>query len=831
MLPRTIGAIALRPTGNAQGGYYFMSLSTGRVINRYRWTELPMPQNVIDHVQHIAILQQRNPGLVFHDGNGNPLQEIYNLEEINNQNGILVEDNNDQNVAEINNVNDINIIENNNDEIHGAGNDENNNDEIHNVENDNIPIDLGENENENNNIIQEIIEIEDDPFEAYIENIENDPDPEVIDQDNIINLPEPPDILIPEDPNQIENNLIDNEQDLEQNALDADMDARYGPRRHQYNLRQRRARDYGFTNTNIDNNDKLTSTIFTQYSLKKGIKVFGNAGTTAVIKELKQLHVRAAIKPVHKHTLTSEQRHRALQYLMFLKQKRTGEIKARGCADGRKQRGYVLKENSSSPTVSNEALFLSCVIDAKEHRDVAFVDIPGAFLHADMTEEVHVKFEGTMAQMVAQLDTNMYNTYIEYENGKPILYVVLLKALYGTLQAALLFWNRLKTQLEKWGFIINPYDVCVANQNIKGSQCTILWHVDDIKISHVNSDVVTEIINKLQHEFGKEAPITVTRGKKHEYLGMEFNFSIPGKVIITMVNYIEEMLDELPEDMSGTAITPAANHLFYVDEKAEKLSTEKAEFFHHNVAKLLFLCKRARPDIQTAVAFLCTRVKTPDNDDYKKLARVMRYLRGTSLMPLTLEANESHVLEWWVDAAYAVHPDMKGHTGGALSMGGGVIYGTSTRQKLVTRSSTEAELVGVHDVLPQIIWTRNFLEQQGYEVRDSVLNQDNKSTILLAENGRSSSSRRTRHINIRYFFVQDKLASKELSLQYCPTLQMLSDYFSKPLQGALFRTFRNRIMNYNDSIASPAMNHKSVLAQHVHANILRHPNRDHANKI
>jgi hypothetical protein len=95
-------------------------------------------------------------------------------------------------------------------------------------------------------------------------------------------------------------------------------------------------------------------------------------------------------------------------------------------------------------------------------------------------------------------------------------------------------------------------------------------------------------------------------------------------------------------------------------------------------AQLLFLSKRARPDIQTAVAFLCTRVKSPDEDDWKKLARVIKYLRGTASMPLTLEACNLQVIKWWVDASYAVHDDMKSHTGGIMTMGKGVVYATST---------------------------------------------------------------------------------------------------------------------------------------------------------
>ena len=133
----------------------------------------------------------------------------------------------------------------------------------------------------------------------------------------------------------------------------------------------------------------------------------------------------------------------------------------------------------------------------------------------------------------------------------------------------------------------------------------------------------------------------------------------------------------------------------------------------------------------------------------------MEYLRGDRDRPLVLGADNDGLLMWYVDASFAVHPNMRGHTGGGLTLGRGFPISVSTKQKLNTRSSTESELVGVDDMMPIICWTRYFLLSQGYGIIENLLLQDNKSSILLERNGRASSGKRTRHINIRYFFIMD----------------------------------------------------------------------------
>ena len=242
-------------------------------------------------------------------------------------------------------------------------------------------------------------------------------------------------------------------------------------------------------------------------------------------------------------------------------------------------------------------------------------------MQGDQDETVHMRLEGTLAELLTKCDLKLYRQYVVTENKNPVLYVELIKALYGTLRAALIFWRKLTSKLMDWGFTINLYDWCVANKQIEGRQCTLVWHVDDMKISHGDSRVVDGIIRLLEEEFGKEAPLTIRRGKIHDYLGMTLDFSLVDKVQISMVDYTKNMLEELPEEMDGMAMTPAAEHLFKVNETPTYLDEKDSMFFHHNVAKLLFLCKRARPDIQTTVAFLITRVQHPDRDDYKKLGQ------------------------------------------------------------------------------------------------------------------------------------------------------------------------------------------------------------------
>jgi Reverse transcriptase (RNA-dependent DNA polymerase) len=213
-------------------------------------------------------------------------------------------------------------------------------------------------------------------------------------------------------------------------------------------------------------------------------------------------------------------------------------------------------------------------------------------MHAEIDEVVHIKFKGTLAELLVYINPTLYRKHIFLEKGVPVLYAKLAKSLYGALRAALLFWNNLTKALKDWGFLLNAYDRCVANKTINGHQCTIVWLVDDLKISHIQEQVVHNIVTQLNNKYGKETPLKTTFGKKHKYLGMTFDFEEDGYVTINMKDYVKKILDKIPFEMKGKATTPAATYLFDVNCNCPKLTEDESQFFHYMVAKLLFLCKR-----------------------------------------------------------------------------------------------------------------------------------------------------------------------------------------------------------------------------------------------
>jgi hypothetical protein len=327
----------------------------------------------------------------------------------------------------------------------------------------------------------------------------------------------------------------------------------------------------------------------------------------------------------------------------------------------------------------------------------------------------------------------------------------------------------------------------VFNKLVNGAPSTLLLHVDDIlcmSSDEAREDVLrilTESFNEVQHE----------QGVNLSFLGMTIDTSIESEVRITMNGFTDDLVREY--DRPGSAPTPAKNNLFDIDATSLLLGEARRKKFHSFVAKVLYLSKRIRPEISVPVSFLCTRVTKATHEDEEKLDRVIKYVSGTKSQPLILSANEPLTVEAYVDASYGVHEDGKSHTGAVITLGGGAIFAKSTKQHIVTKSSTEAELVAITDSLGEIVWIRRFLIEQGYVVPAVILYQDNMSTIALCNRG--GAGHRTKHIKIRNFFVKERIDDGEVILEHKPTEEMLADVLTKPLQGAHWRYLKQRMVN------------------------------------
>jgi len=196
-------------------------------------------------------------------------------------------------------------------------------------------------------------------------------------------------------------------------------------------------------------------------------------------------------------------------------------------------------------------------------------------MHADIDEEVYIRLERTMADLLVKVNPTKYGPHVVTEARCHMIYLLLHKALYATLQAALLFWRNLSSFLiEELRFKSNLYSSCIANKIINCKQCTAGWHVHDLKILHVDKNIVESIMQQLNDKYGKEEPISVNHGKINDYLGMIIDFSEQGTMSFKIQGYIDQELDEALSNMKGTASTPAANYLYETEHASSLLSVD-----------------------------------------------------------------------------------------------------------------------------------------------------------------------------------------------------------------------------------------------------------------
>ena len=514
------------------------------------------------------------------------------------------------------------------------------------------------------------------------------------------------------------------------------------------------------------------------------------AAIKSMIGEISGLVDKGCFEGVHRSSLTESQLKKIIRSSMFLKEKYKADgefekLKARLVAGGHMQDRSDMGD-VSSPVVSGTSVNILAAIAAKERRRVVCVDIASAFLNSDMSgEDVHMKLDPIMTRILCTIDAS----FKQFVQSDGTVLVHLKKALYGCVRSSLLWYQTLSGFLMECGYVQNPYDPCVFNLTRDDVQCTVCFHVDDLMITCVSQSVIDELVEKLTSRFGS---ITSHSGTQHNYLGALFDFSEEGKVHVSMPHHTKQLIDD--SGIKGTAVTPAATTLFDTDDSSPPLDEDDKKYFHSFVHRVMYLANRINGECLVACAFLSGRVQQPTEEDMRKLQRALRYLNANPDLRLTLQVGEKMGVVQYTDASYGVHADGKSHTGSSITLGAGAVHARSVKQKINTKSSTEAELVGLSDEASRGLWCNLFLEQQGYEVPALTEMQDNQSTIRLGMKG-CATAQRTRHINIRYFWITDYVDRGEMCLEYMPTGDMIADGLTKPLQGQEFLRMRRLLLN------------------------------------
>jgi len=269
---------------------------------------------------------------------------------------------------------------------------------------------------------------------------------------------------------------------------------------------------------------------------------------------------------------------------------------------------------------------------------------------------------------------------------------------------------------------------------IEGTQETVLFYVDDIKLSHANQEVLLNTVKDLVARYGKVKDLTITRGDVHEFLGMTQDFGEKQKLKVIMKDYVEEVIDEADEalmiNQREKANIPAKTTLFNINAESPALNKKDADHYHRLTAKLLYLAPRA----PSPSGFLDSRFLLMYSSPMSNTRRLGE-LFSNPMLPRENKGFNSDFgggqcqLQCYVDSAHMLHHDFKGHKRGYTSFGVGPSQQNREKQRLNSCSSCETELIGTDDYLKQITWARNFMLEQGYNMQPTILYQDNESTI------------------------------------------------------------------------------------------------------
>jgi len=404
-------------------------------------------------------------------------------------------------------------------------------------------------------------------------------------------------------------------------------------------------------------------------------------------------------------------------------------------------------------------------------RSIAKFDIKGAYLNADIDEELYLELDPNITKLALGRFPEL-KEFVEY--GR--LTVRLDKALYGLIQCSRLWYVNISDYLKKMGFRQNPLDECVFMKR----DMIVLLYVDDILVISPSLEEIHWLEAELKAKYGDVESVCA---EKFTYLGVLLSRQEDSSIHLSMPQYVEDIVRSV--DGIKEYSSPADEYLFDEDPTAKALEPPKQKAFHSTVMKLMYMAKRMRGDVLLPVLWLSTRVISPTVSDENKLKRVIGYLKRTRERCKVISIDEIKRVEMFIDASFASHHDGAGHSAMVTFVRTTATILRSSKQKIGTKK-TEAELVTLSDLYFVGLWLHSFLQSFGVPLEKPIIYLDNKSTIALVQSLLNNKPR-IRHLNARRRVMYDEImVNKNVDIAYLPTNEMTANVLSKPVCCALF---------------------------------------------
>ena len=476
--------------------------------------------------------------------------------------------------------------------------------------------------------------------------------------------------------------------------------------------------------------------------------------------------------------------------MMFMKKKmnkvtkKLERWKARLAAGGHMQNPELYpKKDITVPTLDHSALltFLSSMM---KRRGVRFhsMDFPGAYLSADLDTEIYMVINKQNVDILLESKPELK----EFVRDNGTIITKIQKALYGLKESGKLFRDKIVNLFDEFGLKELESNKCIFKKDLpSGKTFYICVYVDDVIIATDDEDERLAFLEYCKKLFPE---ISMNSEDAFSFLGMAIKFDYKRRLIrYDNSLYIQELAET--HDVTTESNMPFKSN--FMNHSDQDKTMDDVRKYKSLVMALFYVAKRTRPDVLFPVSYLATRCAEPTQEDFEKAKGVLSYLLSTKGLQLThsCDSKESkRILIAFVDASYALHQDMKGHTGALIfDECGNLLYASSTKQKLMGKSSTDAEIIAVHSVMNSIEEIKDlFDELNGTKDGTSdghppvCLYQDNQSAKFLMENGDSKSDK-SKHMKVRYFYIKSKVDESIINIKYRDTDRMWADILTKPI--------------------------------------------------